>query len=244
MLGLDLHLFELAQGAEPHVEDRLGLHIGELEALHQHGLRLVLASDDADHLVEVEIGDQEAFQDFQPMVDLLQPVLGTAAQHDFAVVQPLPQHLHQPHHLRDLPLGQHRHVERDARFQLGEAEKLLHQQRRIDVARLRLDDDADVLGGFVVHVAQQRQLLGLQQVGHLLDQPRFLHAIGDLGDDNLIGAAPRFLGMPARAQAERAAPGLVGLDQRGLIVDEYRRRSGNPAPAGRRAASRRSRAGS
>ena len=30
VLAPDLHLLELAQGAEPHIEDRLGLHLGEL----------------------------------------------------------------------------------------------------------------------------------------------------------------------------------------------------------------------
>ena len=95
VLGLDLDLFELAQRPEPHIEDRLGLHIGQVEARHQHGLRLVLIADDADHLIEVEIGDQQAVQHFEPVLDLLQPVFGAPAQHHFAVVEPLLQHLRQ-----------------------------------------------------------------------------------------------------------------------------------------------------
>ena len=55
----DLHLLELAQVAQPHVEDGVGLHVGELERLHQDGLRLVLVADDLDDLVEVEIGDEK-----------------------------------------------------------------------------------------------------------------------------------------------------------------------------------------
>ena len=121
-------------------------------------------------------------------------------------------------HLRDLPLRQHRHVERHARLKLRQLEKLLHEQRRIHIARFRLDDDADILGELVVHIAEQRQLLGLQQIGHLLDEPRLLHAIGNFGDDDLVCAAARVLDMPARAQAEGAAPGLVGFDKRRLIV--------------------------
>ena len=42
VLALDLELLELAEAAEAHVEDRLGLDVGELEPLHQHRLRLVL----------------------------------------------------------------------------------------------------------------------------------------------------------------------------------------------------------
>jgi hypothetical protein len=58
VLLADLHLLELAQRAQPHVEDGFGLRVGEREAGHQHRLRLVLLADDADHLVEVEIGDE------------------------------------------------------------------------------------------------------------------------------------------------------------------------------------------
>ena len=58
VLGLDLDLFELAQRPQPHIEDRLGLHIGQVEPRDHHGLRLILVADDADHLVEIEIGDQ------------------------------------------------------------------------------------------------------------------------------------------------------------------------------------------
>ena len=74
-LGADFHLFELAQIAQPHVEDGVGLHIGELEGLHQDGLRLVLFADDLDHLVEVEIGDEKAAQHFEAMLDFRQPMI-------------------------------------------------------------------------------------------------------------------------------------------------------------------------
>ena len=45
-----------------------------VQARHHHRLRLVLLADDADHLVEVEIGDQVAAEDFQPLLDLAEPV--------------------------------------------------------------------------------------------------------------------------------------------------------------------------
>ena len=101
----DLHLLELAQVAQPHVEDGVGLHLGQLEGPHQHGLGLVLGADDLDDLVEVEIGDQIAAQHLQPMVDLGQAEIGAAHQHLAPVVEPLAEHLRQPHHLRYLPLG-------------------------------------------------------------------------------------------------------------------------------------------
>ena len=38
----------------------------QLEALHQHRLRLVLAADDADDLVEVQVDREQAVEDVQP----------------------------------------------------------------------------------------------------------------------------------------------------------------------------------
>ena len=77
-------------------------------------------------------------------------------------------------------------------FEFGVAEHLLHQQRRIDRAALRLQHEAHVFGAFVAHVSEQRQLLGGQQFGDLFDQPALLHQIGNLGDDDLPGAAGQF----------------------------------------------------
>ena len=88
------------------------------------------------------------------------------------------------------------------------------------VLRARLQHDADVLGRFVAHVGEQRQLLLLQQLGDLLDQARLRHRIGDLGDDDLPVAAAEILLGPARAHAERAAAGAVGLGHGGRRVDD------------------------
>ena len=57
------------------------------------------------------------------------------------------------------PFDQHVHVERNAAFELGELEQRFHQQLGIDRARARLEHEADVLGRFVAHVGEQRQLL-------------------------------------------------------------------------------------
>ena len=91
VLLADLHLLELAQIAQPHVEDGVGLHVGELEGLHQDGLRLVLVADDLDDLVEVEIGDQIAAEHFEPMLDLRQAVVRAPQQHLAPVGEPFAQ---------------------------------------------------------------------------------------------------------------------------------------------------------
>src|SRR5207302_3862525 len=62
LLLADSQLFEPGQMAQARVQDLLGLLVGELEALYEDGLRLVLAAVDADHLVEVEEGDEQAIE--------------------------------------------------------------------------------------------------------------------------------------------------------------------------------------
>jgi len=45
------------------LQDRLGLGIRELEALHELGLGLLLGADDLDYLIDVQIRDQQPCQD-------------------------------------------------------------------------------------------------------------------------------------------------------------------------------------
>ena len=79
-LAADLHLLELAQAPKAHVEDRLSLAVGQREFGHQDRLGLILAADDLDHPVEVEIGDEEAVEQLDPIVDLADPDLAPADQ--------------------------------------------------------------------------------------------------------------------------------------------------------------------
>ena len=174
--------------------------------LHQFGLGLILGADDLDHLVEIEIDGQIAFQHFQPRRDLLQPVAcerrsstsrrwsTKACSACFRLIT-----------RGTRPLVEHIHVERDAGFQIALAEQLLHQQVGIDRAAFGREHDADIFGAFVVDVVEQRQLLLLQQFGDALDQLGLLHLIGNFGDDDLIDAARAFFLFPAGAQAKAAA---------------------------------------
>ena len=219
-LGADLEFLELAQGAQPHVEDRFGLQVGEREALDQGGLRLVLLADDADDFVEIEIGDEIAAQDFETAVDGGQPEARTAQQDLAAMVQPFEQHLVQRHHLGHAAHRQHVHVERNAVFEFRQLEQQFHQDRRIDRTALRHQHQPHILGQFVAHVFEQRQLAGEQQLGDLLDQPRLLHLEGNFGDDDLITAAAGILDFPFGTHAETAAAGLVGLDDAFAAVDD------------------------
>ena len=219
MLAADFDLLEFAQRAKAHVQNCFGLIVGELETSHQDRLRFILGTNDADHLIEVEISDEIAAKDLEAPGNLGQAEIRAADKDDLAMVEPFTQHIAQRHDLRNTPLRQHVHVERNARFELGIAEQLLHQKLRIDGTTLRLEHDTDVLRRFIPEVGEQRQLLRRNKLGDPLDQPALLDLIGNFGDDDLPGAAAEILLAPAGADAERAAAALIGIEERGAVID-------------------------
>ena len=221
MLGADLHFLELAQRPQAHVEDGFRLDVGELEGPHELGLRLVLLADDADHLVEVQVGDQIAAEHFEPVGDLGEAVVRPADQYVAAMVEPLAKNVGEAVHHRHPARAQDVHVEREPVLQIGELEQRFHQQRRIDGAALRLEHDADVFRRFVMDVGEQRQLARRQQLGDLLDQPALGHQIRDLGDDRDPGAPALILRMPLGADPERAAAGAIAFDDGLVALDEH-----------------------
>src|SRR4029450_11687087 len=79
LLAADLHLLELGEVAQLQLEHGLGLRVGQPEALHELRLGMLLAADDADHLVDVEVGDQVAVEDVQPGEDLVVAALEAPA---------------------------------------------------------------------------------------------------------------------------------------------------------------------
>jgi hypothetical protein len=166
-----------------------------------------------------------AAQHFQPMLDRRQPVARTPHQHFAPVIDPFAQRFGEPDHLRDAALHQHVGVKRNTALKLGELEQRLHQQGGVDGAGAWLEHDPDVLGRLVAHVGEQRQLLLVEQLGDLLDQPALLHPPWDLRHHHRVGAAAGVLLLPARPQPKRPPPGLVGLGNGLGRIDDH--------PAGR-----------
>ena len=211
VLAAQFHFFKAAQGAQAHVQDRLDLHIGQLEFGDHHRLGIVLIADDLDHAVEVQEGNHIAFQHLEPGGDLFQPVVRASHQHLAPVVEEGAQHLFQRADLGHATVDQHVHVQPEADLKVRDAEQRRHQLLGVDVAGTRFQDDADILGGFVAHIGKDRHFLGLDDLGQTLDQLGFLHLIGDLGDDDLPATTAQILDRPARAQAQAAASGAVGF---------------------------------
>ncbi len=56
-------------------EDGFGLIGRQPETGHQLGLGLVFSTDDFDHFINIEIGDQQTFQDMQASKNLVEAML-------------------------------------------------------------------------------------------------------------------------------------------------------------------------
>src|SRR5690606_3064318 len=221
VLSLDLDFLELGQRPQPKVQDGLGLHLREPKPSNELRLRLILETDDPDHLIDVEIGDQVTVEDFEPVLDSPQPELRAPDQHLLAVIQPLPQHIPQRQHVRDLAVRQHVHVEAKADLELGKPEQALHHQHGINGPALGLDNESHLLCGLIAYIAHQRQLTLLQQVGDRLHELGLRYLVGNFRDHDLVSAATSILAMPFRAQAEAAATRLIGLYDRFPGLDKH-----------------------
>ena len=136
------------------------------------------------------------------------------------------QNLAQAHHTRCPRRVQHIHVQGEPDLEIGLLEQHLHQHAGIDHARFRLQNKPDILRRLIHHIAQNRNLLGLDQLSDLLDQLRLLNLIGDLGNDDAVLAVAEIFDLPLGAQPETAAPGLIGLENRlpGLDQQAARRK--------------------
>ena len=219
-LFAQLHLLELAQRAQPGVEDVFALRLGEVKGADQLGARIVLLADDADHFVEVEEDHHQALDPLQMRVDLAQTVARAPDQHFMAVIEEGPQRLAQVQHTRHGIGIEHVQVHRHPDFDVGVAEQALHQVRGLDVAALGLNHDADVGGGLVADVGAQVQLLRGDQLASLFQQSALGDLVGDLGHGDLPGAGLELFDFPSGAQPHRATTGLVDLLQRVGVLDQ------------------------
>lgn len=114
VLLAQLHFLELAQRLQPHIEDGFGLIVGEREGGDQRRLGVVLLADDADDLIEIEVGNDVAFEHFEAIGDLLKPVLAAADQHDLAVIEPRLERIGKTHDARQRALVEHVQIKREA----------------------------------------------------------------------------------------------------------------------------------
>lgn len=237
---LDLDPFQAGQLAQAHFQDVVGLALGQLEALHQRGARLVGFADGLDDFVHVQVDHHPAFQHVDAVDDLVQAE-ARAARHGLrAERQPFSQDVAQALLARTAVGADADQVDRGAAFHAGLRQQRVDEFIAVHARGLGLEHQAHggVLAGLVAHGVQQVQhdglglgLLGRQAllagldlgIGDFLDL--FEHLLAgrsrrQLGHHQLPLAARHFLELPARAHLERAATGRIDLGDIGGRRDD------------------------
>ena len=216
VLVLDLLALEGGEAGEPHVEDGLGLQLGQVEARHQVVARDVDVGRLADRLddrVEVVEGDLEALEDVRPGARLAEVELGPPPDDLLAVVDVVLEHAAQRQRLR-LPVDQRQHVHVERELHRGVLEQVVQHLVRVGVA-LDLDVDAHpVAVRLVAQVGDAVDPLVLDEVGDLLEQGRLVHLVRQLGDDDRDPVAADLLERDLGAHHDPAAAVGVHLADR------------------------------
>ena len=125
-----------------------------------------------------------------------------------------------------LAVDERDHVDAERDLQLRLLEQIVEQHVARSVAA-HFDHDAQaVLVRFVPQTVglDAFELLFLDQLGDLLDQPRLVDLIRDLRDDDRLAAVVVGLDLGFGANEDAAAAGLVGFDDAGRAVDDARGR--------------------
>src|SRR5690606_32219717 len=93
LLGANLHFLKLGQMTQTQLKDGFGLTIRQAKGSHQGALGLILLADDAYDLINVEVSNQQACKDMQPVHHLAQAMLQTPTHRGTTEIKPFAQHL-------------------------------------------------------------------------------------------------------------------------------------------------------
>ena len=230
----DLLALEAGQPLQLQLEDLVGLDLAEREAGEQallRDLRGARGADEGDHLVEVIEGDLEAFEDVGARLGLAQLVGGAPAHDVAAEVDEELAGVEDVQHPRPLVHdGEEDHPE--GVLQL----RVLVQVVEDDLGRLALlhvhDHPHALPVALVAHVGDAADALVAGEIRDLLDEPRLVDLVGDLGDDDRLAVVLAHLDLGARAHHHRSAAGAVGLQDPLAPHDEPGGREVRPVDAG------------
>ena len=221
---LQLLLLQPLEPLELHVQDGLGLHVAEAEAVHQVLLGVVVALPDGlDHRVDVVLGNQQALQQMGPLLGLAQIVAGAADDDLLLEGDVLVQDVAQG---EDLGLGlaaglhQGQHIDGEGGLELGLCKQAVEHHLGIGVP-LELDDHPHAVAvGLIPDVGDALQPLVLHLVGHVLDEHALVDLVGDLGDDDAGAVVAELLKLGAGPDAHPAPAGGVGRPDAGAAHDD------------------------
>ncbi len=175
---------------------------------------------DGDHLVDIVEGHLQTFEDVEPVGRLVQLEGGPPGHHLLPEIDELADHLLQVEVLR-LVVDDGEEDDAEGGLELGLLVELVEDGQR-DLVPLQLDDDPDALPvRFVPYVRYALYLLVVYQLDDVLDEPRLVDLVGELGDDDRFPAVLlALLDVRRRPQQYVASSRLVGVPDAFPAVDE------------------------
>ena len=196
-----------------HVEDGLGLALGQAEGPHQAGARgldVLRGLDERDHRVDVVERDLQALEDVRALLGLREVELRAADDHLAPVGHEAVDHLAQAERLRHAA-HEGEVVDAERHLQLRVGEELVQDDLRGD-ALPEVDHDAHAVPvALVVQVGDPVDLPFLHEVGDAHDERALVDLVGDLGDDDRVLALARGLDRHLRAHDDLAPARGEGL---------------------------------
>ena len=230
VLFLDLVALEAGELLEPQVEDGLSLRSRELEGVDERvARRLAVGSvaDDADDLVEIVEGDEQALEDVGPRLGLVELELGPPDDDLFLEGDVRLDHLGQGERARHTA-DQSDVDDPEGRLHLRVLVELVEHDHRDGLA-LELDDEAHAGAvRLVAQVADLGDLLGLHEVDDVVDQRGAVDLVRQLRDDDGAPVALELLGVRLGADADASAARAVGLFEAAGAEDDAAGREVRP----------------
>src|SRR5467141_5115729 len=169
-------------------------------------------ADNANHVVEVVQGNLIAEQNVLALFGLFQLENRAAPDYIDAVLDEQLDHRDQAQFARlSGNDGEQDHAK--GFLHLRVFEKIVQNELRF-FAALQLDDDAHAFArGFIAHIGNAFELLGLHQFGDALDQARLVHLVRNFGDDDALAVLGGLFDGGLGAHGEAAAARLIsGFD--------------------------------
>ena len=221
MLRDDLFPLELGEALQAHVQDRLGLDLGEGEPGHEgvagrlHARR---SPDEPDHQVQALDRLPEPLQDVGPLFGAGEVVARPPDDHLPPEIDEVVEHLPQRHHL-GAAVDEGEHDDAEGRLHGRVLVELVEDDLR-DFPLAQLQHDADpVPVRLVPDLGETVELPFTAELGDLGDQRGLVDLVREFGDDDRLAPAPELLGVGPRAHGDDAPSRRVGFADPGGAVD-------------------------
>src|ERR1700691_184271 len=218
----DLLLLHAGEALQLQLDDGLRLALGELEGGDQRIAGLAggaRGANHADHFVQVLQRFLESEQQMLALAGLAQLKVGAPPDHFHAVLDEVLDAIDQAQFAR-LPVDDRKHDHAEADLQLRVLVKVVEDDFSLLAAFQLKHDTGAVAVAFVADFGYAFDLLLVDQRGGILDEARFVHLVGDFGDDDVLAIFTAGFDGGLGAQFKLAAAFGEGVDDALTAEDE------------------------